>query len=644
MENLDAVGINVLIDNAPIGICILDAKTLIAETVNDSFIAVAGKRRDEIIGQFYWDTFAEVRDYYETPLAKVAHDGEPFSANEVALELIRNGKLETVYVTFVYSPLKKPSGAVEKIAIWVLENTLQVAERQKVLEAQQKAELAISSANLGVFEFYYASETLIANDRFNEIFDCSGFTDQNEFLKKLHPGDRPARDDAHRVALQTGQLNYEARIIRGNGSICWARFSGKVLFDEDHEPEKMIGICQDVTDTVVAHKKIAASEQILRNMIIQAPVAMCMLDGPNHNVVVANSKMIEIWGKSPSELLNKPIFEGLSEAKEQGLEKLLQSVYETGLPFVANEHPVKLPRNGKMEQTYLNFTYDAIKDDYGVITGIFAVAVDVTEQVQAREKIQHLVDQRTAELRTANEALLEKNGELAQFAYIASHDLQEPLRKIGTYASRLEADIAQHNDANSKLYLEKIRAASDRMGNLITDILAYSSLPKKEDIFENVDLNLIAKYALGDFDLVLERTGASVTWNKLPTVRAIPTQMAQLFGNMIGNALKFLRRDNAPNITISCSKASDAEILGAELDRARNYHKLQFSDNGIGIAPENTKKIFSVFQRLHSKSEFEGTGIGLAMCKKIALNHHGDIDASESNSTGAVFNVYLPMS
>ncbi len=144
-------------------------------------------------------------------------------------------------------------------------------------------------------------------------------------------------------------------------------------------------------------------------------------------------------------------------------------------------------------------------------------------------------------------------------------------------------------------------------------------------------------------DLVMAQTGAKVTWNALPVIKGIPLQMSQLFFNLIGNALKFIRPDVQPKIHIQCRIATDEEIRSVNLRESASYYKVQFTDNGIGMQPEDTQRIFNIFQKLHSKSEFAGTGIGLAMCKKIVQNHNGEIDASQSSENGAVFDVYLPV-
>jgi hypothetical protein len=350
-----------------------------------------------------------------------------------------------------------------------------------------------------------------------------------------------------------------------------------------------------------------------------------------------------LWGKEPWEVLGKPIFEGLPEAKNQGLEALLQHVFTTGETFKADERPVKLPRNGKMETVYVNFVYEALDRGDESTRDILAVTIDVTSQVMARQKIEEVVAERTKALEEANVSLKRSNGELAQFAYIASHDLQEPIRKISTYLQLLEKSIP-HPDEKQAGYVDKITTASKRMRALIRDILAFSELSKENNAFEKVDLQKIAEAVLSDFDLLIEQGGAEVDCSGLPVVDAIPLQMTQLFSNLISNALKFTRNDVKPLITIRAEPLT-AEAAGPYLPvkSTTDYYRITFSDNGIGFQPEQAEQIFNIFQRLHDKTEFSGTGIGLALCKKIAQSHHGEIFASGHPGHGAVFTLILPV-
>jgi signal transduction histidine kinase len=614
---------------APIGICILDAATLVAETVNSSFVEVAGRPHDAIAGKYYWDAFAEARPYYEEALAGVARDGKSYVADEVELMLIRHGAPERVYVTFVYAPVFDLAGHVKKIAIWVQENTTQVASRRRLQEAEKKATLAINSANLGVYEIDYATDSMLTDRRFKAIW---GVDDPNltrsDYVRSIHPDDLHDRKIAHQRSLHTGQLDYRARILWPDNSIRWLRITGTVIYDEHAKPVKLIGIAQDITDAVLTQKKIEDSEKSIRTMILQAPVAMCIFRGPSYHVTIANPKMIEFWGKQPHEVLDKPIFEGLPEAKDQGLETLLHHVYTTGETFTANEHPVLLPRNGRIETVYVDFVYEALTPGDDDAKDILALAIDVTNQVIARRKIEEVVAERTKELAGANEQLRRSNAELSQFAYIASHDLQEPIRKIATYAGLLEEQPETLPAARN--YLDKIISASKRMQTLIRDVLNYSVLSRTSNALEPVDLNQVLKDILAEFDLLIEQKQAQIRYPSLPTIDAVPLQMTQLFGNLLSNALKYNRPGNPPVITITCH-LEDTQ-----------YH-IDISDNGIGFAQEHAEQIFSIFKRLHRKTEYSGTGIGLAMCKKIVENHHGNIFARSQPGQGATFHLVLPV-
>ncbi|MBA3662707.1 MAG: response regulator [Bacteroidetes bacterium] len=243
-------------------------------------------------------------------------------------------------------------------------------------------------------------------------------------------------------------------------------------------------------------------------------------------------------------------------------------------------------------------------------------------------------------LKQANSNLQKSNTNLSQFAFVASHDLQEPVRKISTFVQMLDQNLGDME--KSKTYLEKIKYSASRMAVLISDLLSFSELSKTEKVFEKVDLNKIVENIKNDFDLIIEEKHASVQCSALPVINAIPGQMTQLFSNLLSNSLKYVEKDLKPVITISSSLLPIEEIeKNSALSPNKVYYKIEFKDNGIGIDEKYVERIFVMFQRLHSKSEYSGTGIGLAICKKITQNHHGDIYIIPGTQ-GAVFNVILP--
>lgn len=415
------------------------------------------------------------------------------------------------------------------------------------------------------------------------------------------------------------------------------------LFDESGHIYGVMNTGADVTDLNMTKQKIEQSERNFRAMILQAPVAMCILLGPSHIVEVANELMIELWGKPVADVMNKPVFEGLPDAREQGLEQLLASVYRTGEAFTANERPVVLFRNGRFETVYQNFVYEPYRDADGTILGVLAISIDVTEQVLARQKIEEVVAERTKELAEANSELQKSNAELAQFAYIASHDLQEPVRKVSTYSQMLEKSLGDRMDSRSMNYLEKIKNSSFRMLTLIRDVLAYSQLSKENEEFPGVDLQKIISDIKTDFELLIEQKQACIECHGLPVIEAIPLQMAQLFGNLVSNALKFSRPGIPPEISITASALTAKAIKDYPgLRENTPYYRIEVKDNGIGFNQEHASQLFNIFQRLHGRKQYEGTGIGLAMCKKIVQNHHGHIYAGSETGKGSTFVIILP--
>ena len=285
-------------------------------------------------------------------------------------------------------------------------------------------------------------------------------------------------------------------------------------------------------------------------------------------------------------------------------------------------------KSGVTERHYENF-YIPLKDKDGNVNRIVTIAHDITDIMQANEKLQ-----------AVNTELEKSNRELEQFAYVASHDLQEPLRKIQTFTEL--GELHMNDPEVLKRYLGKVSSSAQRMTELIKAVLNYSRLSKSENEFVEVDLNNILQNIYVDLELLIQEKEAVINNDTLPVTFGIPLQLYQLFINLITNSLKFSERKPEINITFEYVKGKDVnDVEGIAKDR--DYIKITFTDNGIGFDQKFSEKVFSIFQRLHSDKRIEGTGIGLAVCKKIVENHQGYITVKSEPKKGSSFFIYLPV-
>ena len=272
-----------------------------------------------------------------------------------------------------------------------------------------------------------------------------------------------------------------------------------------------------------------------------------------------------------------------------------------------------------------------IKDEDGTGVTLAGSLRDITRQRMVED-----------DLKIKMTELSQSNKDLEEFAYIASHDLQEPLRKITTFSDWLGEKYRDVLTGDGTMYLSRMITSAGTMRRLINDLLEFSRIPRTSQPFEPVSLDKILSQVKTELELTIEETGTVIKSELLPTIDAVNIQMKQLFCNIAGNAIKFRKQDVKPVLTFETAVLTDTEKLQYELLPETTYHKIQVTDNGIGFEKEYARQIFQVFQRLHGKSEYPGSGIGLAICKKIVEYHNGIIYAENIEGTGARFVIILP--
>jgi light-regulated signal transduction histidine kinase (bacteriophytochrome) len=262
------------------------------------------------------------------------------------------------------------------------------------------------------------------------------------------------------------------------------------------------------------------------------------------------------------------------------------------------------------------------------------------DEIEKQNQIlKNAVNERTKELSIYSNELSRSNRELEDFAFVASHDLQEPLRKIRAFGDRLSADSDMFSSKQSD-YLNRMTSAASRMSSLINDLLEFSRISTRGKSFETVDVNTIIKDCIEDLNILIEETNAKIVLAEAPNLLSDKTQMRQLFSNLLGNAIKFSNKNDMPQVDIHIKQVEQPPEI--KIEGLSEWYTFSVKDNGIGFEQEYAEKIFAPFQRLHSRASYKGTGIGLAICRRIVERHNGVIEAKGMPGEGALFEVTLP--
>jgi len=447
-------------------------------------------------------------------------------------------------------------------------------------------------------------------------------------------------------------------IIDGVVGTYYFDFTYKPLRDKTGQVYAIMNMAVDVTDRVMAQQQIDEAQHQIISAFEQSPVAVAIIGGPDLTFYMANSFYGQLVGQDPAQIIGKPLLTALPELEGKGFDQLLRQVMATSEPYIATEVAIDILRYGQMETIYVDFIYRPKPQRDGSTPDVLVIATDVTGQVRSRQiveasetryrqlsqQLEERVQQRTEELTHANQDLRRSNENLQQFSYIASHDLQEPLRKIQSFSSLIVDKFGNQLDEQVLDYLRRITSAGSRMSTLIRDLLAYSRIATRQQTFGMVSLTEILASTLDTMSWEIEQRNAQIDGADLPPVQGDELQLGQLFQNLLSNAIKFTPPNREPHIQISYAlyQRSDLPPNIRPTSSASMFHQISVQDNGIGFDSKYVDRIFQVFQRLHGKNEFPGTGVGLAICERVVANHGGDITAISTPGKGATFVIYLP--
>lgn len=626
---------------APAIFCILRGPQHVFELTNAGYKSLIGGR--DVIGLPARQALPEVegQGFFEL-LDNVYKTRKAFIGTEMPMSLIKENGIEVCYFNFIYQPILNEQNITDGILVFANEITEQVMARKKIEESENRfrnmlknapvaigftkgSQMILENVNLPMLQLLHKKKDIIGKP----LLDVMPELSNQVFIQYLN------------TVFETGEpyKGYELPFNVQQKEKTEERFYN-ISYTPIFEESKVTGILHvviDVTDQLLARKKIESSEARFRLMADIMPQIVWTSDA-NGNLNYYNQAVFDYSGLSLEQIIENGWLQIVHpDEREENIQVWMESI-ETGKEFVF-QHRFK-----NKEGNYRWQLSRAIpqRDNTGNILLWIGTSTDIHDQKTFLEQLELMVKERTQELVEVNYELERSNNELKQFAYVASHDLQEPLRKIMTYSNWLSGKYKELPEESLE-YLSKINLSANRMSRLIRDVLDFSSTSKISDGFCIIDLDEIVRDIVTDFELEIQTKNAILNIGTLPLVTAIPMQMRQLFHNLLSNALKFSIEGKKQVIEVSSKKIRGNQIKDhVSANKNLNYWQIIFSDKGIGFDQKFSEQIFTIFQRLHGRSQYEGTGIGLALCRKIADNHNGFINAISIENEGATFHIYLP--
>ena len=594
----------------------------------------------------------------EVELNKATVDGKA-AMDEIRFRISEMIRLEMVYLKerkakydneISFTPIFTLSLFFFTILIFAVSYLMINRDLKNVKKANEELLIMNESINqteevgsIGNWQWNLENNTFVYSDNLFRILGTnpqSFKSNAENFIDFVHPEDKHILIDGLERVIKENRTSFHLfRIIRKDGELRYFTSNSKILEDKNGK-KVVVGVTIDIT---AIHLTQLGIEQRNRELEIANTELVIKDESINQAQRIGNFGLAQ-WNLHTKEVILSDNLYRILGCEPNSFEPTTQSY----INFVHPEDKFILDKLMddvlNRSQTYAH-SYRIIRADGEIrffksistiivrkhLKTMVSVVSDMTEQYSINQSL----EERNLELEQINK-------ELASFNYVASHDLQEPLRKIQLFISRIEENEKHTLSEVGKEYFDRINVSALRMRVLIDDLLLFSRTNKAEKNFEKADLNLILNKAKNELSEVVRDKNGVIQSTRMPVLKVIPYQIEQLFINLISNSLKYSKQGLAPCINIECEKVKGKEYSPFKVSGEKKYFKFTFTDNGLGFEQKNAESIFTLFHRLHHKTEYSGTGIGLSICKKIVENHGGFITAQGTPNEGSTFMFFLP--
>ncbi|GAB3164343.1 PAS domain-containing protein [Telluribacter humicola] len=644
-----------LVQETSVGTVVLIGEEMRVEVVNDSYAQLIGRQVDELLSKPIFDVIPEAEEPFRAIIKSVMFTGEPLYLYDQLFSVHVGTGQKVGFLNLIYQPYRELNGTISGITVLCQDVTEQVLARQRLAESEARFRSIVEEAPVATCLFVGRDMTVLVANEMMLNYWGKGHSVIGKPLKEAVPEleGQPflgILDDVY----TTGQT-YEARNARaalevdGVVGIYYYNFTYKPLFNASGEVYAIMDMAVDVTKEVLAQQQVQEAQELFHGAIELAELGTWQLN-LSSGLLEFSDRLRGWFGIRPGETITKErALAPIRETDRSLVNAAVRRVTVPGLPgsqeveFTVDPGPLGRERVLKA-QGRAYFSPD------GKPSRAIGTVQDVTEQRKQELALMQQVQERTRELAEANRQLTEANSflirsneHLQTFAYVASHDLQEPLRKIQQFGDLLKTRFTTKT-GDELMYLERMQHAAHRMSALIQDLLNFSYVSSQSKGHVAVSLTKVVGSVLVDLEVLIEESEGTVHVDALPTIEGDASQLGQLFQNLLNNALKFRHSHTKPFVSIRASEVPADQLPNrvTPCRQAAMYHRIDVQDNGIGFDEKYLNRIFQLFQRLHGRSEFAGTGIGLAICERVVTNHGGAITASSQMGEGATFTIFLP--